>query len=218
MFLQEKKLRNEKIIQTVDEFKEKLIVNSFNKAHDFFKALVNNYEFLLVFFDNMLLFEDFIRLPGDEEIIKKHDSLRTLLKRKQKGTLIDTSSERSIVKIWPGLLLNFFQIGDRKIEYIANLLQPTTEQKTEKGAKNPAKKENIIEPDKIERTREMKTFKTFRQKAVIKDKNLCVNDYKKKFDEEVEQVKKKFEKIKYEEMKYQFHWDQKVFKLVNPDK
>ena len=88
------KARTEKIMAAIEEYKEKLLSNSFVKAQDFFKALVNNYEFLLEFFDNVLLFEDFIRLPGDEEIVKKHDSLKTLLKRKQKGTLIDTSSER----------------------------------------------------------------------------------------------------------------------------
>ena len=63
----------------------------------------------------------------------------------------------------------------------------------------------------------MKSFKTYRQKAVLKDRNNSLNEYKKKFDEEVEEVKKRFERLKYDELKYQFHWDQKVFKLVNPD-
>ena len=50
----------------------------------------------MVYYDNLILFEDFEKLPGgsfffisipiiiiiDEEIVKKHDNLRTLLKRK----------------------------------------------------------------------------------------------------------------------------------------
>jgi len=208
--------RTEKIMTAIEEYKEKLLTNSFVNAQDFFKALVNNYEFLLLFFDNVLLFEDFIRLPGDEEIVKKHDSLKTLLKRKQKGTLIDTSSERSITKVWPGLLVNSFQLGDKKIEYMAPFVQ---DQKNEKNPKKDPKKDKDMpaEADKIEATREIKSFKTFRQKGVLKDRNSCMNDYKKKFDEEVEEVKNRFEKMKYEEMKYQFHWDQKVYKLTNPD-
>ena len=210
------KLRNAKIMLAIDEYQEKLFTNSFEKAQDFFKSSVNNYEFLLLFFDNMLLFEDFIRLPGDEEIVKKHDSLRILLKRKQKGTLIDTSSERSIVKIWPGIMINSFQIGEKKIDYWG-LVQPI-EQKNDKNAKNVKKdKESVVENDKLEATREIKSFKTFRQKAVLKDRNLCLNEYRKTFNEEVEEVKNRFEKMKYEELKYQFHWDQKVFKLINPD-
>ena len=63
----------------------------------------------------MFLFEDFVKLPGDEDIVKKHDNLKTLLKRKQKGALIDTSSERSIIKTWPGFLIDSFRIDERKV-------------------------------------------------------------------------------------------------------
>lgn len=34
--------------------------------------LLNNYEFLLSYYDNMILFEDFNPLPGDENIVKKN--------------------------------------------------------------------------------------------------------------------------------------------------
>lgn len=211
------KTRNEKIMVALDEYNEKLLANCFDKAQDFFKSLVNNYEFLLVFFDNVLLFEDFIRLPGDEEIIKKHDSLKTLLKRKQKGTLIDTSSERSIMKVWPGLLMSSFQIDDKKIEYSINLIQQN-DPKGDKNAKNAKKEKELMpEVERIDATREIKSFKTFRQKTVLKDRNSILREYKTKFDEEVNEVKKRFERIRYEELKYQFHWDQKVYKLSNPD-
>lgn len=66
----------------------------------------------------MFLFEDFVKLPGDEDIVKKHDNLKTLLKRKQKGALIDTSSERSLTKIWPGFLIDSFRIDERKVRII----------------------------------------------------------------------------------------------------
>lgn len=209
--------RNQKIMSNFSEYKEKLLENCFGKASDFFKAVINNFEFLLVYFDNFLLFEDFIKLPGDEEIIKKHDSLKTLLKRKQKGTLIDTSSERSISKIWPGILVNSFNIENKKVEYAVASL--TTEAKNEKNTKNIKKEKDVVaEVEKTdETTREVKSFKTYRQKAAVKYRNAFFENYKKKFDEEVAEIQNRFNKLQYEEQKYQFYWDQKVFKLKNPD-
>ena len=38
---------------------------------------------------------------------------------KQKGLIIDTSSERSLNKEWDGLLIETFNIDDRKTKYNA---------------------------------------------------------------------------------------------------
>ena len=68
----------------------------FEYSNEFFKQLLNNFEFLIVYFDNEVLFEDFNKLPGgntnlnlifviffliDQEVIKKHDNLKKLMKR-----------------------------------------------------------------------------------------------------------------------------------------
>ena len=64
------------------EFRETVLDTEFEQGNNFFKMMLNNFEFLMVYYDNLILFEDFEKLPGDEEIVKKHDNLRTLLKRK----------------------------------------------------------------------------------------------------------------------------------------
>lgn len=209
--------RNVRMFAEIDGFKEQFLENSFTKACEFFKTLTNNFEFLLLFFDNLLLFEDFVRMPGDEEIIKKHDSLKTLLKRKQKGTLIDTSSERSISKVWPGLLVNSFNIGSKKLEYAVSVEK--NEGKNEKIAAKGAKNANLqeISEKTDESTREIKSFKTFRQKAAVKLRGSLFSEFKRGFDAEVQETQQNFAKLKYEEEKYQFYWEQKVMKLTNPD-
>jgi hypothetical protein len=82
---------------------------------------------LLTFYDACILYEDFITLPGgnknklitDDAVIKKHENLKNIMRRKQEGILVDTSSERSITKSWPGLLIHSFKVDSREITYTA---------------------------------------------------------------------------------------------------
>ena len=72
------------------------------------------------------------------------------------------------------------------------------------------------EPEQvIKDTKEIKTFKTFRQKSVISFRNKLFTELKYRFDEEISQLKTEIEKIQYEEDKYQFFWEQKVDSLIN---
>jgi hypothetical protein len=54
----------------------------FNLSNSFFIMLLNYFEFLLTYYDNWILFEDFNLLPGDEQIVKKNQNLQTLYKLK----------------------------------------------------------------------------------------------------------------------------------------
>lgn len=40
----------------------------FARSNGFFKSLLNHFEFLLTYYDSMILFEDFKKLPGDDDI------------------------------------------------------------------------------------------------------------------------------------------------------
>lgn len=44
-------------------------------SNEFFRKILNYEEFLLAYYDNMILFEDFNVLPGDENMIKKTQNL-----------------------------------------------------------------------------------------------------------------------------------------------
>jgi hypothetical protein len=54
----------------------------FTLSNSFFIMLLNYFEFLLTYYDNWILFEDFNLLPGDEQIVKKNQNLQTLYKLK----------------------------------------------------------------------------------------------------------------------------------------
>jgi hypothetical protein len=44
--------------------------------------LLNNFEFLLIFYDGIILYEDFNKLPGDEENNKKPENLKKIMIKK----------------------------------------------------------------------------------------------------------------------------------------
>ena len=58
-------------MKTIRDYKGKILDLEFNLSNDFFKGLLNHFEFLIMYYDSELLFEDFVKLPGDEIIEKK---------------------------------------------------------------------------------------------------------------------------------------------------
>ena len=58
------KERITKYFNTIREFKDNILNLEFTESNNFFKALLNNFEFLVTYYDAEYLFEDFIKLPG----------------------------------------------------------------------------------------------------------------------------------------------------------
>jgi len=46
------------------EYRESLLDTEFDCSNTFFKNMLNNFEFLMIYYDNLILFEDFAKLPG----------------------------------------------------------------------------------------------------------------------------------------------------------
>lgn len=61
---EKEKNRLNDIYKLIQEFKSNVLNLEFVKSNIFFKRTLNNFEFLLVYFDNCILFEDFNKLPG----------------------------------------------------------------------------------------------------------------------------------------------------------
>jgi len=70
---------------------------------EFYNAYLNNVRGLIKIFDALLYREDFILLPGDEIIEKKHQNIKFLTAQAQKQDI----SKRATRK-WPGLGKNVF--------------------------------------------------------------------------------------------------------------
>lgn len=150
---------------------------------------------------------------------------------KQKGSVIDTSSERSITKVWDGLALLSFCFDDKKIEY--KLTQAVAEDDKGKGGKKDAKKDAKKPPappakgkndkgavdapteDNPDNTKVIKSFKTYRQKSAASWRHKLYDEAKKKFDARIVSIKDFFQGIENDEYKFEFKWEQNVQSLNN---
>ena len=107
------KTRSTKILEKVEVFKESKVDNYFSECNNFFLALLNNLNFMMSYYDKWILNEDYIILPGDENVEKKHLNLKKLIIKKEKGDLVDTASERSIKKVWRAFSQHSFAYQDK---------------------------------------------------------------------------------------------------------
>ncbi|EGR27437.1 hypothetical protein IMG5_196200 [Ichthyophthirius multifiliis] len=215
----EEKDRMKKYIEILNFYKNNLLDLRFKVSSDFFRALLNNFEFLLVYFDNEILFEDFNKLPGDDEIQKQHENIKVLYRIKQKGINIDTSSERSLNKVWVGFPIDSFNIDERKVEYKQTVVQEDEKGKKEnKKGKNPPKKGNELEEanqTNNNQTKDIKSFKTYRQKSACLQRNKMFDEFKKNFCYQIEKIKQEFNELENIEYKFEFKWESIVKSLNN---
>ena len=89
----------------------------FASCNTYLQKTLNSFYFLCLFYDSSILYEDFIKLPGDDEVIKEHLSLKKLMIMQQKGELKDTSSLRSITKRWNTFAVDMFAVDGKVFEF-----------------------------------------------------------------------------------------------------
>jgi hypothetical protein len=75
------------------------------QSGEFFTSYLNNLRCMIKVFDHLLVKDDFILLPGDEIVEKKHANVKILTATTQNADL----SKRKTRK-WPGLGDNVFDI------------------------------------------------------------------------------------------------------------
>jgi len=59
-------------LDKVEKYREEMIDAYFKECNAFFIALINNLNFVMLFYDNWILNEDYVKLPGDENVEKRH--------------------------------------------------------------------------------------------------------------------------------------------------
>ena len=123
--------------QFMKEVKDGLFDVLFNNASGFLNSVLNNFEFLILYYDSLYLNEDFIQLPGDETNTKNHLNIKQLMLLKDKKTTLDTSSERNLSKKWEGLALDVFDTDKRKFTFNKSEVEEPKDVK--KGAKKETK-------------------------------------------------------------------------------
>jgi len=151
------------------------------------------------------------------------------------GVVIDRSTERCIEKKWAGIPMDTFMlVKGIPLNYEEDeLLLPSeseVQQKGQPGAKGKTapkkdeKKPNPKDQDKgkkpptpdvvvqgsAPKTREVPSFKTFRQKTCYQNRNKALDEYSKYFTQTTQYITHKFDSLKENEHKYQFQWERSI--------
>jgi golgin subfamily A member 4 len=126
----EAKERTDKFIEKVDDTQVQLVDLEIEKSNEFYVVYFNNLRCLLKLFDALVYREHFIKLPGDEIVVKKKLNIR-ILKAKYQGHDLTTQPKRK----WKGLGPNPFKVDLTKYESFADLVQPDEEKAPEEVEK-----------------------------------------------------------------------------------
>jgi Domain of unknown function (DUF4456) len=60
--------RRDEITREIKRFNSDMVRNLFISSNEFFVVSLNNLYFLMEFYDGWILREDYVKLPGDEEV------------------------------------------------------------------------------------------------------------------------------------------------------
>jgi len=154
------------------------------------------------------------------------------------GVVIDRTTERCIEKKWAGLALDSFMMTKGVPlpfeEDELNLPAETEVQQKDKGAgakgKAAPKKEekkgkddkgkkpatpDVATQDTVPKTRDVPSFKTFRQKTCYQVRNKMFDEYQKYFDQTVKTISQKFDTLKETELKYEFQWEKSIDEIFH---
>ena len=73
---------------------------------EFSKKLLNNTQAVLSIYDKLFINQDFILLPGDEQVEPKRSNIKKLMKKKKTGKGTEKAGERGYKKLWKSLDLS----------------------------------------------------------------------------------------------------------------
>jgi len=175
----------------------------------------------MLYYDKWILNEDYIKLPGDENVEKRHMNLRKLLIKKEKGDLTDTSTERSIKKSWQGFPLLSFSYKDKIFEI---KFSEETEDKGKKDKKAPPPKDKktkggddvvVVDKQDENNTQNIISFKTFRQKSAFSTATKAYVMMKKDFDNGVQGIEDVYNEVTTKETYFEFYFENTRNKLFD---
>ena len=198
----------------------------------FFTAYLNNTRSFIKLFDGVIYKEQFIMLPGDEIVEKKHKNVKHLIAMERSEEL----SKRPTRK-FPGLGNSIFQIdfakqfssvygGGEEEEEKAYESKDTRPGSSKAGKRPPSPKtkdkarpssptqsvKSEIQDNEI--SAEVEVQNTLHHKAIIKARNENYLVFKKRFQVSVNEVMTKFDEERKEETRFQQYWDENLKEIT----
>ncbi len=144
-------------------------------------------------FNRVINKENFILLPGDEIIEKKHKNVKHLMAQERNEDL-----SRRDTRKFPGLGASVFKIDFSKYSdagYVSN----ETEKKSSLALPVPDIPENEINT-------EVTIQNTPHHKAIIKARNEFYLQFKKRFEESLRRIMSKYDSERSNELKFNVYW------------
>lgn len=102
--------------ELIDDTQINLLDIEQDQSQNFYVAYLNNVRALIKLFDGLVYREDFIMLPGDEIVEKKHKNIKLLTAAAQ-----NTDLSKRPTRKWPGLGPNIFKVDFSQFDEYKNI-------------------------------------------------------------------------------------------------
>jgi len=169
---------------------------------------------LIAIFDKLLPKTDFIQLPGDEIVEKKHANVKILTAQMESADL----SKRKTRK-WPGLGPNVFAVDYAELfdHYKEFSSQSTTEDAPPESQRAPPVKgapTPVEESAGNELTSEVEVMNTDHHKVIIKARNEFYNVFKTRFESSIKDLVSKYDALRMEEINFSQYWSNNLKEIT----
>lgn len=150
---------------------------------------------LIAIFDGLLVKANFIMLPGDEIVEKKHQNIKLLT-----AAMTNTDMSKRPTRDWSGLGENVLVIDYDK------MLGAEPGQDEE-----PAEAEA---PEANEITGDVALKNTDHHKSIVKARNRYYDTYKTRFLASVDEIKSKYDNLRNEEDRFSAYWTRNLAEIT----
>lgn len=130
----------------------------------YYKAYLNNTRALIKLFDALIYKEQFILLPGDEIVEKKHKNVKHLM-----AMAMNTDLSKNKTRKYPGLGPNVFKVDFEKRFAAVYGPPPQTSEYNSRVGTAAERVDEEVEPNEI--NTEIEILNTVNHKAIVKARN-----------------------------------------------
>ena len=220
--------RSQKLLELTEKHQKEVAELYFTDSNKFFFRIFNNFAFLLKFYDNWILHEDYVLLPGDENSQRRHLNLKKLMIKDKRGELTDTTSMRSIKKKWKMYKLDIFSYEDFVYDFDKVKEDPKAKaaptggkgrggkkaskkagkKAAGKGGGGAGGKDDEVKAVKVDgMTPPLVSFKTLMQKSAFLNFDHSLMEFKNRFDAELREMDEGCDKLRMSEQHFNFYWE-----------
>ena len=199
--------RAERMMIVLNETQVKLIKNEETLAIEFLNRLTNNFEALVLLFDNLIFAEDYLELGEEAGFIRKDYNYLLKLREMEKGGA-NLSKTRTFKKIYVGLpkdklTLNLVSRFENKVDKMEE-----DKEKLEK-IKESLRKENL--------TKEVKGLNLENNKKSFNQRNEIFERYVNKFESNLAKFFREIDQKRRIEVNYRLYWKETMKDLTKND-